>query len=102
MKPGTAPPIYHRSSHVRKSSQHDDIFLESPYEARMGAQHLHDARLIQERHHLSSMAVNICRNLIAQEWTFGVPAQDDLVMRLIPHQSQRVDPAIERTPVIDR
>src|SRR5215475_10025372 len=48
------------------------------------------------------MAVNICRNLIAQERTFSIPAQDDLVMRLIPHQSQRIDLAIEGTPIIDR
>ena len=35
------------------------------------------------------------------EWAFGVPSHDHLLVFLVPHHRDRVEPAVQRTVVID-
>ena len=60
-----------------------------------------DDRLIELGHHSVGMVLNLSRNLISHERAFRIPPQQDLIVRFIPHQRQRIELAIERTLLID-
>jgi hypothetical protein len=60
-----------------------------------------DVWLIEQGHHPAGMTLDLPRNLFSHERAFRIPPQQDLVVRLIPHQGQWIQLTIERTVLID-
>jgi hypothetical protein len=47
------------------------------------------------------MTLYLLRNFFSHEWTFRIPPQQYLVVRLIPHQRQGIELTIERALLVD-
>ena len=61
----------------------------------------HDGGLLQHPHHVIGVAANRFRHLHFHEWTFPVPSEDYLIMSGVPHKSQGIELAIERSVVVE-
>jgi hypothetical protein len=77
-------------SEARETRQHDHILLKSPDKARMRDNLAMGIRLIEQGDHSIGMTSDVFRYLLSHEWTFRIPPQQHLVVRLVPHQRQRI------------
>jgi hypothetical protein len=96
------PPLTsHGIGKARKPCKHNYVLLKPPDEARMRDDLVTDVCSIEQGQHPVSMTLDLSRNFLSHKGAFRIPSQQDLVMRLIPHQSQWIELTIERTLLVD-
>jgi hypothetical protein len=95
------PPLTcHGFGEARKEGEHHHVLLKPPDETRMRDNMVSNVRSIEQGPHPIGMTLNLRWNLLSHERTFRIPPQQHLLLRLIPHQRQRIELTIERTLLI--